>query len=95
MLEISEEDSNRLTRLWAETFLRLQEMGKLILKNQPTAKVFRENLGIKKMELLAVVKRKDGSIRKTQDYKFELGGNGKGKLVNRVIKNFPKGGKNG
>lgn len=69
MPEISKEDLDRLTRLWAETFLRVQEMGKLILKNQPTAKVFDGKMGIGELELDIVKRDKEGNIVHTQKIK--------------------------
>lgn len=69
MPEISQEDFNKLTRLWAETLLRVQEIGKILLRNKATAKVLQENLGIKEMELDIVKRDKKGNIVHTQNIK--------------------------
>lgn len=85
MPTISEEDLDRLTRLWAETLLRVQEIGKLLLKNRPTAKVLGENLGIKELELDIVKRDKDGNIVHTQN--IISTGNGEIKSHKRWDKN--------
>ena len=81
MSAISEEDFNRLTRLWAETFLRVQEMGKLILKHQPTNKVLGENLGINELELQIEKRDKHGNVVHTQNIRSS--GDGKIKSQKR------------
>lgn len=97
MPEINEKDLNRLLRLWAEISVRQQEIGKILLK-QPSlqarlearkkgsAQVMDSKMGLGEMELTAVVRRPDKSIRKTQHYKYKIGDNGEGVLKQRVIK---------
>lgn len=98
MAEIKKEDLDKLLALWAKSSALLQEMGKILLE-QPEIKgtleeALKARLGLTlptgaklgKGELKAVVKRADGSIRKTQEYEFEYDKKGQGKLRKRVIK---------
>ncbi len=58
-----------------------------------------EKMGVGGLELTAVVKRKDGSIRKTQKYKYKGKKDKEGKITmilkDRKIKDFTRGEKNG
>lgn len=87
---MDEKQVNELRRLWAEAFLRLQAMGKILLEQQ-----FDEKLGTGKTEVTAIIQRKDGSIRRIQEYKFKGEKDKEGKLVmvlkKKETKDFPKG----
>lgn len=96
-MSLSDEEFERVKKLWAEAYLKLTEIGQIIGKH---ARTFEEKLGTGETELTAIIRRKDGSIRKTQEYKFKGKKGEDGKVVmkikDRVIKEFPKGGiKNG
>jgi len=55
---------------------------------------FEEKLMAGEIEVTAIIRRKDGSIRRIQEYKFKGGKDREGKpimvLKNREIKNFPE-----
>lgn len=98
MAEIKKEDLEKLLALWIQSSASLQAMGKILLK-QPEIKetleaALKAKLGLTlparaklgKGELSAVIRRADGSIRKTQDYEFDYDEKGQGTLRKRVIK---------
>jgi len=96
-MPLSDEEFEKIKKLWAEAYLKLTELGQIIGRH---TKTFNEKMGMGGTELTAVIRREDGSIRKTQEYKFEAKKDRKGKpimvLKNREIKEFPKEvGKNG
>lgn len=90
---MDEKEVNELRRLWAEIFPRLQEMGRILLQ-EPKAETLKEKLGTGKTEVMAIIQRKNGSIRRVQEYEFKGKKDEKGKpimvLKNREIKDFPK-----
>lgn len=87
-MPLSDEEFEKLKNLWAEAYLKLTEMGQIIGKN---TKTFDEKLGMGGMEVTAIIKRKDGSVRETRNYKFKTGKDGEGKLQKKDIKTFPEG----
>lgn len=92
---MDEKQVNELRRLWAEAFLRLQEMGKIFIQETKT-ETLREKLGAGgKTEVTAIIQRKDGSIRRIQEYKFkgekDKGGKPVMVLKKKETKDFPKG----
>lgn len=90
-MPLSNEEFERIKKLWAEAYLKLNEMGQIIGKH---TKKLEEKMGMGGIGLTAIIQRKDGSTRKTQEYKFQAKKNEKGKpimvLENREIKEFPK-----
>lgn len=90
---MDEKEVNELRRLWAEIFPRLQEMGRILLQ-EPKAETLKEKLATGETEITAIIQRKDGSIRKIQEYKFKGEKDKEGKpimvLKNQAIKDFPK-----
>lgn len=90
-MSLSDKEFEQIKKLWAEAYLSLTKMGQIIGKHQKT---FNEKMGIGTLEVEAIIQRKDGSVRKTQKYKFN-GEKGKGgkvvmKTKHRAIKEFPK-----
>lgn len=90
-MPLSDEEFERIKKLWAEAYLKLTEMGQMIGKH---AKTFEEKLATGETEVTAIIRRKDGTIRKIQEYKFTGSKDKQGKpvivLKNREIKDFPK-----
>ena len=90
-MSLSDEEFERIKKLWAEAYLKLSEMGQIIGKH---SKTFEEKLGTGETEVTAIIQRKDGSIRKVQEYKFKGKKDKKGKsiivLENKETKDFPK-----
>ena len=99
---LSDKEFRKLSQLWAEAYLsfqrnpqlcylKLTEIGRIIGRH---TKAFEEKMGVGQTEVKAIIRRADGSIRRTQEYKFKGGKNKKGKpvmvLKNREIKDFPK-----
>lgn len=92
-MSLSNEEFERMKKLWAEAYLKLTELGRIIGKH---TKTFQVQAGMGGIEVKAIIQRADKSIRKTQEYKFRGTRDKKGKLVmilkDRKIKDFPGGG---
>jgi len=90
-MSLSDEEFERIKKLWAEAYLKLTEIGQIIGKH---ARTFEERLGTGGTEITAIIQRKDGSIRRVQEYKFKGEKDKEGKpvmvLKDRKIKDFPK-----
>lgn len=90
-MSLSDEEFERIKKLWAEAYLKLTEIGQIIGKH---AKTFEEKMGMGETEVTAIIQRADGSIRKIQEYKFkgekDKGGKPVMVLKNRKIKDFSK-----
>lgn len=91
-MPLSDEEFEKLKELWAEAYLKLTEIGQIIGRH---ARTFEEKLATGQTEVTAVIRRADGSIRRTQEYKFKGEKHKKGKpvmiLKKQAIKDFPKG----
>jgi len=92
-MPLSDEEFEQIKKLWAEAYLKLTEIGQIIGRH---AKTFEEKIGMGQTEATAIIQRKDGSIRRIQEYKFKIRKNKEGKpimeLKDRAIKDFPKEG---
>ena len=88
-MPLSDEEFGKIKELWAEAYLsfqqdprlcylKLTEIGRIIGRH---TKGFEEKMGLGKVEVKAIIQRKDGSVRKIQDYEFK-----NNRLVKRVIK---------
>jgi len=90
-MPLSDEEFERIKKLWAEAYLKLTEIGKIIGRH---TKTFEEKMGIGQTEVTAIIQRKNGTIRRIQEYKFKGEKNKEGKpimvLKNKEIKDFPK-----
>jgi len=90
-MPLSDEEFERVKKLWAEAYLKLTEMGQIIGRH---TKTFKEKLATGETEVTAIIRRADGSIRRTQEYKFKGEKDKEGKSVmvlkNQAIKDFPK-----
>jgi len=90
-MSLSNEEFERIKKLWAEAYLKLTEMGQIIGKH---IKTFEEKLGTGETEVTAIIQRKDGSIRRIQEYKFkgekDKGGKPVMVLKKKETKDFPK-----
>ena len=97
-MPLSDKEFERIKKLWAEAYLmlgethkRLTEMGQII---GGYTKTFQEKLATGETQVTAVIRRADGSIRRTQEYKFKGKKDKQGKplmvLKNKAIKDFPK-----
>lgn len=92
-MPLSDEEFERIKKLWAEAYLKLTEIGKIIGRH---TKTFEERTGLGNTEVTAIIQRKDKSVRRVQRYKFKGDKNKEGKpvmvLKNKEIKDFPKEG---
>jgi len=90
-MPLSDEEFERIKKLWAEAYLKLTEMGQIIGRRTRT---FEEKLATGETEVTAIIRRKDGSIRRIQEYKFKGEKDKEGKpvmvLKNQETKDFPK-----
>jgi len=78
-MPLSDEEFEKIKKLWAEAYLKLTEIGQMIGRH---TKNFDEKIGMgSEVELTATIQRKDGSVRKTQEYVFK-----NNKLIKREIK---------
>lgn len=78
-MSLSDKEFERIKKLWAGAYLKLTEIGQIIGKH---TKSFDEKMGVGgKMEVEAIIQRKDGSVRETRKYEFK-----QGKMVKRIIK---------
>ncbi|NVM23685.1 MAG: hypothetical protein HWN68_18145 [Desulfobacterales bacterium] len=99
---LSDKEFTKLSQLWAEAYLsfqrnpelcylKLTEIGRIIGRH---TKAFEERMGVGGTEVTAIIRRADGTIRKTQKYKFKGKKDKKGKpilvLKNKEIKDFPE-----
>lgn len=93
---LSDEEFEQVKKLWATAYLNLMKMGQIIGRHTKTVG---EKMGVGGLELEAVIRRKDGTIRKTQEYKYKGKKDKEGKpimvLKDRKIKDFARGDKIG
>lgn len=95
-MPLSDEEFEKIKKLWAEAYLKLTEIGQIIGRH---TKTFEEKMGLGQLGVTAIIQRKDGSVRRIQEYKFKAKKNKEGKSVmvlkNKEIKDFSKSDKDG